>query len=189
MDERHLRLQFQYITNCQPLNSNIEENLRTSLGHLEKYLRDVFKTVEFKSELEKIELVCQLEFAGSTQFKDIFILRKVCEHFDQQTDGSMLVRLSCPESMESDPQSDNPSPHLVAVLVDKTFIFEIWAEAKKLLGNMDLATALAGFFHLCFCFDLKYPKGGETAKKTVALLGDEEEEPPAKKKGQGGCPG
>lgn len=44
------------------------------IGHLEKYLRDVFKTVEFKSELEKIELVCQLEFAGSTQFKDIFIL-------------------------------------------------------------------------------------------------------------------
>ena len=27
-----------------------------------------------------------------------------------------------------------------------------------LIGKMDLVTALASFYHLCFCFDLKYPQ-------------------------------
>ena len=31
-------------------------------------------------------------------------------------------------------------------------------EKSKVLGNMDLPTALGAFFHLCFVFDLKYPK-------------------------------
>ena len=35
---------------------------------------------------------------------------------------------------------------------------EVWAEKSKLLGNMDLPTALGAFFHLSFCFDLHYPK-------------------------------
>ena len=40
----------------------------------------------------------------------------------------------------------------------RTFIFEVWAEGKVLIGNMDLVTALATFFHVCFVFDLRYPK-------------------------------
>lgn len=40
----------------------------------------------------------------------------------------------------------------------RSYIFELWTENDKLLGNMDLFTALAAFFHLCFTFDLKYPK-------------------------------
>ena len=44
------------------------------------------------------------------------------------------------------------------MLCFRVFIFELWAENAKLLGNMDMVTALAAFFHLCFVFDLKYPK-------------------------------
>ena len=45
----------------------------------------------------------------------------------------------------------------INVSIFSTFIFELWVEEEKLLGNMDLVTALAAFFHTCFVFDLKYP--------------------------------
>ena len=37
-------------------------------------------------------------------------------------------------------------------------MFELWVDSKKLLGNMDLVTAVASFLHICFVFDLSYPK-------------------------------
>ena len=40
----------------------------------------------------------------------------------------------------------------------RTFIFELWAEKSKLLGNMDIVTGLAAFYHLCFIFNLLYPQ-------------------------------
>ena len=40
----------------------------------------------------------------------------------------------------------------------RTFIYELWVEQAKLIGNMDLCTALAAFYHLCFSFNLKYPQ-------------------------------
>ena len=40
----------------------------------------------------------------------------------------------------------------------RSYVFELWTEHAKLLGNMDLISALAAFFHLCFTFDLKYAK-------------------------------
>ena len=36
--------------------------------------------------------------------------------------------------------------------------FELWAEGKRILHNMDLADALSAFLHLCFTFNLKYPQ-------------------------------
>ena len=87
-DSRHLESMFEYLTDS-PLNKTIEENLRVNLGkkgyvtyifltfsldHLEAYLRYVHQTVEFSSDIEKVELVCHLEFRGSTLFKDIHIL-------------------------------------------------------------------------------------------------------------------
>ena len=38
------------------------------------------------------------------------------------------------------------------------FVFEVWCERRKLLGDMDMAEAIASFLHLAFVFDLKYPK-------------------------------
>ena len=40
----------------------------------------------------------------------------------------------------------------------RTFIFELWCERKKLLGDLDMAEAVASFIHLAFVFDLKYPR-------------------------------
>ena len=43
-------------------------------GHLETYLREVDKSVEFVELMGKVELVCEVEFSGSTVLKDIHIL-------------------------------------------------------------------------------------------------------------------
>ena len=43
-------------------------------------------------------------------------------------------------------------------LLSRNFIFEVHAEKEKLLGNLDLAEAIACFLHLVFVFNLEYPK-------------------------------
>ena len=41
---------------------------------MELYLRSENKSVEFRENLEKVEFVTEIEFGGSSQFKDIHIL-------------------------------------------------------------------------------------------------------------------
>ena len=41
---------------------------------MELYLKSENQSVEFRENLEKVELVTELEFGGSSQFKDIHIL-------------------------------------------------------------------------------------------------------------------
>ena len=38
------------------------------------------------------------------------------------------------------------------------FVFDVWCERKKLLGDLDMAEAIASFLHLSFVCNLKYPK-------------------------------
>ena len=40
----------------------------------------------------------------------------------------------------------------------RTFVFEIGCEKRKVYGDLGMAEAVAGFLHLAFVFDLKYPK-------------------------------
>ena len=42
--------------------------------NLEKVLTHTDKTVEFRKEMESIELVCNYEFNGSSSLKDLHIL-------------------------------------------------------------------------------------------------------------------
>ena len=37
-------------------------------------------------------------------------------------------------------------------------MFDVWCERKKLLGDLDMAEAIASFLHLSFVCNLKYPK-------------------------------
>ena len=66
-------------------------------------------------------------------------------------DGSYLLKFS----EELPPKS--ASPFVLAIEVDQGWVFELWCESSKLLGNMSLSTAIASFLHLAFVFDLKYP--------------------------------
>ena len=42
--------------------------------------------------------------------------------------------------------------------MSRVFIFELYAEKVKLMGNLDIVSAISAFFHLCFIFNMKYPK-------------------------------
>ena len=44
------------------------------LDNLEIYLNETNKSVEHKKKMEDVELVCQVEFKGSTILKDLHIL-------------------------------------------------------------------------------------------------------------------
>ena len=51
--------------------------------------------------------------------------------------------------------------NLVRNLINKSYrsyIFEIWVDEAKYLGNLNIATAIESYIHVAFCFDLKYPK-------------------------------
>ena len=65
---------FEYLTECPPLNSNIETNLVSAIHHMELVLTDLNKSVEFQSQLQEISLVCEVEYSGSTTLRDIHII-------------------------------------------------------------------------------------------------------------------
>jgi len=154
-DSRHLAGQFSYLSISAPLTRIVDENFETQFGHLEEYLRDQNKTVEFHDQMEDIERTCQVESNGSLTLKYLHLLRAACKHFDKAT-GAELVRLA------DDAAQVSGSPHFYAEKVNNDYVCEVWVEDTKLLGNLSLSTAISSYLHLCFSFDLKYPKGGET---------------------------
>ena len=58
----------------------------------------------------------------------------------------------------------------------RTYVFEVHVERDKLLGNLDLPTAVAAILHLVFIIDLKYPEECKTVwdilQRKVARFGD-----------------
>ena len=43
-------------------------------------------------------------------------------------------------------------------------------DSSRLLDSMDMATAIASYFHVCFIFDLKYPKVKQFKKLILSIL-------------------
>ena len=91
MDENHLRIQFEYLTDGPSLNKDIEKNLRPFLsmliynqysnyirklfaGHMEMFCKTVGDSSKFNKKLEDIEIVCEHEFQGSTLLRDLHIM-------------------------------------------------------------------------------------------------------------------
>ena len=72
-----------------------------------------------------------MEFNGSRTLKDIYILRHACTILDGGAEDAFI-------KLEADEESENPSPHLRARQIDKSFVFELWAEGSELLGKMDI---------------------------------------------------
>ena len=60
--------------------------------------------------------------------------------------------------LEDDGNPRNSSPHILARKLEESYVFELWVEKECIMGNMGIATSIASFFHLVFCFNLKYPK-------------------------------
>ena len=75
-DQRHLSNHFEYITDCPALSENIQKNLGTFLADMELYLSNIDNSLQFNEQLKNISLVCEVEFNGSTTFRDLHILVK-----------------------------------------------------------------------------------------------------------------
>ena len=43
-------------------------------------------------------------------------------------------------------------------MIHRTYVFEVWVEKARILGNLDMAQAISSLLQLVFCFNLKYPK-------------------------------
>ena len=95
------------------------------------------------------------------------ILRMTAD--DRDSDGSCLIRL------DSDGVAKTASPHIVAIAVDDRFVLEIHAEGDRLIGNLNLVTAISTLLHLAFILDLHYPVECQTVwdviQKNVAKFG------------------
>ena len=168
-DPRHLARHFEYMCESPALDEKIRENLRPFLKHLELFLLAEHDSIEFSQSINDIELVCEQEFQGSSVLKDLHLLRSAAEHFDNGS-TQQLIRITENSWISSDPPPSDSSPHILAILVEKSFVYELWAESNKLIGNMDLVTALAAFYHLCFIFSLRYPPEGQTVADLIQRL-------------------
>jgi len=147
----------------------VKKNLTTQLGYLEKFLRYRNQTIEFEEEMAAVDSSCEIDYEGSLLYKYINILRFGARHLD--SDGSCLIRL------EKDGPAKTNGPHIVAITVNTSFVFEVHAEKEKIIGNLDFPTAIAAFLHLCFVVNLKYPKECQTVcdilQRKVAEYGDD----------------
>ena len=75
-DQRYLSNHFECITDCPALSENIQKNLGTFLADMELYLSNIDNSLQFSEQLKNISLVCEVEFNGSTTFRDLHILVK-----------------------------------------------------------------------------------------------------------------
>jgi hypothetical protein len=90
LSDRHLANHFMYATNSPPLNAKVEERIDTQfglfdrlfynhtlfglLGHLEAFLMDQCKTVEFRDQMEAVKNDCEVNHSGSTTWKNVYLM-------------------------------------------------------------------------------------------------------------------
>jgi len=160
--------QFKYLSRAEDLTANVKKNLHVQIDYLEMFLRSVDQSLEMRDKLAAVDTTCDVEYQGSRVYKDNHIIRMAAEYFD--SNSRALMRL------KEDGAADNTSPFILALQVDKAFVFEVWCERSRLLGPMDMFEAIASFLHLAFVFNLKYLKGSQTIcdimQRRVAKYGD-----------------
>ena len=168
LDPQHMDNHFSWISNCSSLTDAVKENLEVQIGFLEKYFKYKDQTIEFIEKLASVDNTCEVEYDGSKLYKYISILRMGADFID--SNGACMIRL------DTDGQSSTAEPHILAIKVDKTFVFEVHVEGDKLIGNLDLASAVAYVLHLAFVMNIHYPKECQTMwdimQRKVARYGD-----------------
>ena len=148
-DYRHLQNMFYYLTNTDILGT-IQETLEGHLDNMEIFLESMNQDTEFEETLQKVKDDCDIYFDGSKLHKYVHILRLAAKHYGEE--GAAVMRIL----EDGDPKT--PSPHMMAVKVGRSYVFELWVEKKRILEQLDMGQCIASFLHLAFCFDLKYPK-------------------------------
>ena len=128
------------------MTENVKQNLLVQLRHLESVLMHT----GYQAKVEAAESECEIVYGGSSVYKDIMLLRFAGDLLDKN--GSGLIRF------KSEGLPSHCSPFIMAIPVSKSFVFELWCEKKKLLGDLEMAEAIAAFLHLSFVFNFEYPK-------------------------------
>ena len=147
----HIDRHFAYMTSCSNLKEVIGKNLKKEINFMELYLRDIDQSIEFRTKMDEIDASVETDFGGSSTFKDIEIMRMAGTHFDK--DGKVLFL------METELPPKTSSPFILCIpIISGSFVFELWVDEHKLIGNMDLVSSVTAFLQLAFLFDLKYPK-------------------------------
>merc|ERR1712096_364007 len=141
---------------------------KKQIDHMEAYLREEIQSAEFFEFMEQVDIKCNMDFDGSDLYKWICIMRRAGDHLDK--DGSVFMRL------ESDGPPSYSGPFILAVNVAKSFVFELYVEKVKLMGNLSITESIAAFLHLAFIVDLQYPKEAQTVcdivQRRFAKYGD-----------------
>ena len=164
----HVVNHFSWVSNSESLTPIVEANLVKQLENMEKVLKYKNRLdSQYMSKFIEIDEKCNIDYDGSPIYKYISILRMTADARD--TDGSCFIRF------DSEELAKTLSPHIVAVLVDRRFVFEIHAEGERLMGNLGLVMAISTLLHLAFIVDLHYPAECRTAwdiiQKNVAKYG------------------
>ena len=167
-DHEHVANHFSWLSNSGSMIPLVEANLIKHIGDMEKVLKYKKRLdSEYLLRFVEIDNKCEVDYNGSPMFKYISILRMTAD--DRDSDGSCLIRL------DSDGVAKTASPHIVAIAVDDRFVFEIHAEGDRLIGNLNLVTAISTLLHLAFILDLHYPVECQTVwdviQKNVAKFG------------------
>ena len=111
-DPRHVYNHFVFVTGSSTSVSNtVETNYSKQVENLELYVKHVSKDLEFKEKMVEIERKCEIDFQGSSIYKDIMIMRFAGDLLDSS--GAALVRL------EENGPVVSPSPHVFTIQVDK----------------------------------------------------------------------
>ena len=58
---------------------------------------------------------------------------------------------------------------IILFLHYRSFEFELWADRTKLISGLNLISAFASYYELCFVFQLKYPSQCQTVSLLMQL--------------------
>ena len=70
----HIANQFSYLCSSSSLNSNVSSSLGVQFDHLERFLVDQCKSMEFQEKMEEVENSCHVNKNGSKTLKYIHLL-------------------------------------------------------------------------------------------------------------------
>ena len=110
LSHEHLKNQFRYVSRAESLQVKVAENLRIQISYMERYLREVDQSVDASDRLAEAETICNVEYQGSTIYKDIQIIRLLGDSLDG--DGKTFLRF------ESDGPASSSSPYILAIHVE-----------------------------------------------------------------------
>ena len=151
---KHLQSHFLYLTGAsESLDDKIEKSYSKQIDILERVLRCSYDDEDLSKTISDAEIRCVENYRASEMFKDITIFREAAAKMSGSEKGrSAFIRLM----EDRDPIAT--SPHILGYYDGEDWRFDIYVDKLPALRGLNMTDALASFLHLCFVFNLQYPK-------------------------------